>query len=275
MTMLYRRDPTEWVARETCGPGKQTSDLIIGQIIVWERRPYRVAEFTPRMLVDWKPEYIEAWTEAGRPDPEMWRQRPIVVMLTPEFEGGTEKHLEASANYSWPVLPQHFAVCRLCLELPPCRHEWEESVLRYARVEMDAVMRILPGACHECKEPIRPRQGTVRFEGPNLVRPDLGDDSAVFHTRRECWSGAKRYEDRWAADDPGRRRKLYCYGTQLRHLDGSWDCTLGDMCAGDVNHHDFRSHHPRGVNYVGSDCWCVTGEPRPASTLPVSDDKLF
>lgn len=279
--MLYRRDPAEWVARETCGPGKQTGNLSAGQIVVWERRPYRVVEVAPRLLVDWKPEYLKAWEEAGRPDPETWRKRPIVVVLAPEFASRDEEHLEAPASYQWPVLPEHFAVCRLCLEIPPCQHEWEESVLRHARVAMAEVMQILPGACHACKELIRPRQGTVRFEGENLIRPDLGDGSAVFHTRRQCWSTAVRYDEKWVAAEPGRKGKLHCAGRAVHHFDGSLECSLGIECVGPLDASGGQLQHRGGEVWhsagrgCADDCWCTSGKKQPASIAAADDKTLF
>jgi hypothetical protein len=39
----------------------------------------------------------------------------------------------------------------------------------------------------------------VRFPGPNLWRPDLGDGSAVFHDRKECSHDVSRYRGQWEA----------------------------------------------------------------------------
>lgn len=60
------------------------------------------------------------------------------------------------------------------------------------------------------------------------------------------------------AAEPGRRRKLYCKGRRRDHYDGTWDCTLGAECTGDVQHESGEWHQPgRGLT---SGCWCVSGD---------------
>jgi hypothetical protein len=66
----------------------------------------------------------------------------------------------------------------------------------------------LPGCCHACREPITARQKSVTFEGPNLLFPELGDDSAVFHLREMCRWAARRYDETWTKAQPGRRQKF-------------------------------------------------------------------
>lgn len=260
-------DPTQWRARESCGSGRLTSDLAAGAIIVWERRPYRVAESTPRPLTDWKPAYIEGWEKSGRPDPATWRYRPFVLVLKPEFDAGLDhrQHLEAPGNHYWTVLPEHFAVCRLCNEIPPCSHEWGESVLRHARVEMEAALRIMPGCCLGCGAPISSRQKRILFEGPNLARPDFADDTAVFHARSSCLSYAHRYDQKWVAADPRRRSKLTCEGRAVNHYDGSLDCSEGPQCplvpgGPAVRHRSEEWHHPQHGSRLTMGCWCVSGD---------------
>lgn len=270
-------DPTQWRAREACGPGKATTDLTVGTIIVWERRPYRIAESTPRPLTDWKPAYIEGWEKAGRPDPATWRYRPFILVLTPEYAPGLEfrQRLESPGNYYWTVLPEHFAVCRLCNELPPCSHEWGESVLRHARVEMEAALRIIPGCCLGCGEPITSRQKRILFEGPNLARPDFADDTAVFHARHSCRSEARAYDDRWAAAEPGRARKLFCEGHVRHHYDGTVECSQGVECPGAVagelvDHRGAEWHRLVGGSRYTSGCWCVSGDVTARAENPLS-----
>lgn len=238
-----------------------TADLQVGMIIVASRCPWRIVDIQPRAHVDWDDKYVTAWKKHGRPDPEKWPYRPFALILVPEL--GTSRrriHRIISGAVRWQVLPEHFNVCRLCGELPPCRHEYNEAVMEHVSEKMAEAMAILPGFCHACRKPITRRQASVRFEGANLIRPDLGENSAVFHTRRQCWQPAKDYEDRWAKANPKLRRKLYCYEPAVFHLDGSIECDAADLCPGDVAHASYQRHIPASSGYQASECWCTAQE---------------
>lgn len=64
------------------------------------------------------------------------------------------------------------------------------------------------------------RQKSVTFEGPNLRYPQLGDDSAVFHTRASCLWDARIYDEIWAKAEPGRTQKFpgWASGERLLRL---------------------------------------------------------
>jgi len=66
----------------------------------------------------------------------------------------------------------------------------------------------LPGCCNFCHEPVTRRQRSVLFEGPNLRYPELGEDTAVFHTRELCLRDARGYDEVWAKAVPGRVQKF-------------------------------------------------------------------
>lgn len=66
----------------------------------------------------------------------------------------------------------------------------------------------LPGCCNFCHEPVTQRQKSVLFEGPNLRYPQLGEDTAVFHTRELCRRDARGYDEAWARADPRRVQKF-------------------------------------------------------------------
>lgn len=260
-----------------------TTDLQAGTIIVAERKPWRLADIRPRPHINWNPDYLAVWEKHGRPDPEKWPYRPFMLILVPELGNDRrERHCEVGGAVRWAVLPEHFSVCRLCGELPPCRHEYNEAIMEHATEKMDEAMQILPGACHACKELIRPRQGTIRFEGENLIRPDLGNGSAVFHTRRQCFDEAFRYDEKWAVAERGRQGKLHCTGRAVHHFDGSMECSLGIGCAGPLDatggqlqHRGGEVWHSAGRGYADG-CWCTSGGPRPASvTAGADNDKLF
>ena len=252
----------------TPGPGrawrKSTSDLATGDLVIWERSPYRVTEARERDHTDWPQKYLEKWTEHHCPDPATWYHRPMTLTLRPEPDPAAEPtHLLAAADHQWWTLPEHYAVCRLCGELPPCRDVHNETVITAETERMALDMAILPGCCHACRQPITRRQKSIRFEGANLIRPDLGDDSAIFHLREACRGAAERYDKRWAHAEPGRARRLYCEGRARHHYDGSFDCTDPE-CPGKpptVGHRSEEWHTLDGTRRgYTSGCWCVSGD---------------
>ena len=168
-------------------------------------------------------------------------------------------HLAGYASTMWRTLPEHYAICRLCGEIPPCQHVHNEQVAERAGEQFEKQMAILPGACHSCREPITSRQKFHRFAGPNLIRPDLGDDSAVFHLRSSCRSALQRYDKRWAEAVLGRRQSFYCDGHLIHHFDESSSCSAVDCPSAEVEHRVAEWHRP-GVHATWSGCWCVSGD---------------
>lgn len=237
-----------------------TKDLKPDRLVIWRRRPCRLIEIRERPHADWPEAYREAWVKDGAPEPGKWWHRPMTVVIKVEGEPDAKPlPLLANASYGWTTLPEHYAVCRLCGELPPCTHVHNEKVMASAAKRMDHDMAIMPGCCHHCGEPITSRQKMIRFEGENLIRPDLGDDTALFHARKACLAAAQRYDARWAQAEAGRRRKLYCDGLARHHHDGTMDCTEGALCPGDVLHSNAEWHSP-GSGRITSGCWCVSGD---------------
>lgn len=202
-----------------------------GCIIVRERQPWRVLEVNERPEDLW-PEGLEQWWqrlvadqeeydrlrlagvphEWGSPREEKpplvraeWPARPAVMILQPVGQPKAElRHIMAKVHLEWQILPEHYAVCRACNELPPCRHQETEATVDQAMGEAERLMAIPPGACLGCGKAISSRMKSVRYPGPNLWRPDWGNDSAVFHLRDQargydCTNGSYRYSRQWEA----------------------------------------------------------------------------
>lgn len=267
-------DPDRWYyIGEHCST--YTDKLVAGDIVVHDRQPYRIVEIASRPHINWNAKYLAMWEESDRPDPETWWRRPFVIVWKPEAlqpgDGpGKTQHVEAPGNAYWTVIPEHFAVCRLCGELPPCTDVHNERIMERASKRFAEDMKILPGHCHACQEFVTHRQGSIRFGGPNLIRPDLGNNSAIFHTRRQCFGDAFDYDKRWSAAEPGRPGKLSCPGSVTIHVDQTLECSLGPGCAGqtDVLGEPMRHrggeerHHPawqdrHGNTMPATDCWCT------------------
>lgn len=265
--MQIRYDPDEW-RPEIPGAASRnrayTDKLEPGTLVVWQRKPYRVIEVRERAQGDWPDAYREVWVKHGMPNPDTWSYRPRVIVLRAEDDEAAKPfNLQGPNNYYWHTLPEHYPICRMCKEIPPCRHVHNERIMDRAAEKMDRDMAILPGVCHGCREPISKRQKHFTFPGANLIRPDLGDHTAVFHTRGDCWGYLSSYDERWAAAEPGRARFFHCEGTLTVHHDGSSECSRLDCTAKGahkdlVRHAVWVRHHPRMQEARG--CWCLASQ---------------
>lgn len=266
MIGIGRIDPTEWHPDDRRTGRRETATLEAGMLVEWERKPHRVISCTQDEPLDWPASTREKWLEADMPEPAEWHQRPYTLALRPELTpGGKDVWLSAQAFYRWWTPPEHFALCHLCHELSPCSHVWGEEVTKQAGREMEAVMKLIPGCCLHCTEPVTRRQKSVRFEGENLVRPDFGEGTAIFHSRKACWSAASDYDRRWAQAHPGRQRKLRCTGLLRHHFGGSEECSEGVECpqvpgGAFVAYDHTEWHNPEYGSRKTMGCWCVSGD---------------
>lgn len=264
--MFIRYDPDAWKPQLPGAPSTRstsTDRLEPGMIVVFQRQAYRLLEVREMAHANWPEKYTKAWVEHGMPDPDTWYYRPRVVVVRDE-ENPKAKHLNLLGpnSTSWYVLPEHYPICRLCKEIPPCRHVHTERIMARATEKLAEDMALMPGVCHGCREPITKRQKHFTFPGPNLIRPELGDGSAAFHTRRDCYGALDSYDKRWAAAEPGRARFFYCPGTLTEHHDESSECSTPDCVAKGahkdlVQHALWVRHHPRMQEARG--CWCLAG----------------
>lgn len=246
-----------------------TYQLVPGDIVVWNRTPWRVTAIRGLPFAEWPTNYLDKWLAAGEPDAASWLKRPFDFDLEPVLEPGGVKKLraEASAHPSWTVLPPHFALCWQCREIPPCRCSIQDQYIQAQTEQMEFALSLLPGCCHACNEPVSSRQKRVVFEGENLLRPDLGP--AVFHLRQDCLCDAEHYDRRWADAVPGRRQKLSCRWRAMQHADGTFECTSGEDC--NNQKHDVWEQHsvgiPAGIGELlweggvppWAGCWCLVG----------------
>jgi hypothetical protein len=185
--------------------------ILPGVLVIWDRKPYQVLEVREIPGDRWGEGYESAFEQAlelwegirhprrgERPQRATWGGRPVSVVVVPAASPETKPvHLRCPANHQWDVLPEHYAVCHACGELPPCTHEINEERIEQELAHAEELMFIQPGCCHGCGEPVTTRQKTTRFPGPNLWRPDLGNNSAVFHSRQECADDLARYRKHW------------------------------------------------------------------------------
>jgi hypothetical protein len=184
--------------------------LAPGVLIVWERAPWQVVAVDERPDDLWGDKYeddfahhLKVWESrqlGAKPERHTWRGRPIAVQIVPVNDPKADPvHLMAPGHHQWDVLPEHYAICAACGELPPCRHELAEIEGDLIAARNDVLMDIPPGHCLGCGEYVTSRQQAARFPGPNLWRPDLPENSAVFHARQECAGEVDRYRRQWEA----------------------------------------------------------------------------
>lgn len=182
--------------------------LAVGTLVIWERSPCRIVAIDERPDDLWGDKYEDAFAHhiklwesrkiGDKPERHTWRGRPIAVQLVPVADPKAEPiHLIGPGDHQWDVLPEHYAVCVACGELPPCRHELAEKKADAIAARNDVLLDIPPGHCLGCGEFVTHRQKAVRFPGPNLWRPDMPDHSAVFHGRQECAGEVERYRRQW------------------------------------------------------------------------------
>ncbi|MDG9702503.1 hypothetical protein [Streptomyces sp. DH37] len=193
-----------------------------GHVVVFDRQPWRILEIDEYRDHPWPLSYEQAWREHV----ELWRhsedlrrmngrldtqpperadfyKRPVVLVLRNEnFPRSAPKHWCAPISHGWQVLPEHYAVCRTCGELPPCSNgEYRGEIGPRAAAQKEGAGLCVPaGCCIGCAEPIKPRMRTVRFPGPNLWYPELGEGSAVFHARAACADQVECYRLQWKAE---------------------------------------------------------------------------
>ncbi|MDQ1037396.1 hypothetical protein QFZ75_003812 [Streptomyces sp. V3I8] len=193
-----------------------------GSVVVLDRQAWRILEIDGYPSDRWPDSYEKAWrdhvelwwhanelrranNQTAKPAPERaeFYKRPVVLVLRNEnLPRSTPKHWCAPASHDWRVLPEHYAVCHACGELPPCRHgeyRWEGGP-RWPEQNGGIPLMVPEDCCMGCAEPIKPRVRTVRFPGPNLWYPDLGEDTAVFHARTSCSDQVDCYRMQWQTE---------------------------------------------------------------------------
>lgn len=116
-------------------------------------------------------------------------------------------------------------LCSCCGHPWPCLTADQERLAAEELKAAERQMRLMPGCCPACEEPVTSRQRSITFGGPNVKNPLA--EGPTFHLRRACWPAAVRYEEAWVNDEPGRPRSLLtlaCDGHLIVHGDGTAEC---------------------------------------------------
>lgn len=190
-----------------------------GQIIAHEYRPWRVLEVAS----------IDPTTTPG--EPQRSRREAYMITLRPAALVTLASHhdddisLRIPGGYFLEVLPEHYALCVICQDLPPCRHDVQEKITARAMAQFAKYEQ--EGVCPACEEVITARQQKVPFP-VNIKIP--GGPPVVFHRRRQCFWSAVEYDREWAQME-GRPATLWCEGLLAVHGAGVGHCSL-ESCPG-------------------------------------------
>jgi hypothetical protein len=195
----------EWFPEQSNTTEATLGSLKPGQVIAWNFEPFRVIEVRDKPLAQWSDAFLAAWREAGEPPPDLWSHRPMDLEYRIDRPGEPLMLGKGAASKLFVVLPEHYAVCSQCGQLPPCRDELADRIMAVESRRIAFEMELTIGDCHGCGERVRPREHSTLYPGENLIRPDLGENTAVFHTRQSCLEVALAYQERWLTGDPRRK----------------------------------------------------------------------
>lgn len=211
----------------------------VGQVIAWDYRAWEVMH-----VADAEPTVEEAELLTGYREP--WRTESMPYKISLRRLHG-EPHQRENSFRGVPLrAPARMATSTFgiyeggrvplcsCHQHPwPCRDMCEEAKAADAMAEAERELRLLPGCCPACQEPVTSRQRSITFGGPNVRNPLA--EGPTFHLRRACRPAAATYEELWVADEPGRKRSLLtmrCEGTVIVHEDQTGECfgAAGSQC---------------------------------------------
>jgi hypothetical protein len=205
----------------------------VGQVVAYDRRAWEVTHVS---VADPEPDeierldaYVPAWRE---------RMRPYRVSLRRVHGAKHERENSAGdialrarvGGWSFPTYANgRVPLCSCHGEPWPCIEADQQAQAEKELKRAEKVLKLLPGFCPACEEPVTRRQQSITFGGPNVRNPLA--EGPTYHLRRKCYRAAADYEELWVADEPGRRRSLLtlrCAGTVIVHADGSAECYGAD-----------------------------------------------
>ena len=206
----YRRAKSyeEWAPDQPDTTTVSAAEIQPGTVVAWNFKPLLITGTEEINFANWPDSFLESWKEAGEPAPSTWDGRPLYIHNRTDGTNDPIRVGKAPASWRYLVLPKHYAVCSQCGELPPCREAFLDHLMTIESGRLEFEMRLAHGSCHACGQRVTPREHSILFPGDNLIRPDLGVNTAVFHTRRGCMDITLAYQERWLKAEPGRTPRV-------------------------------------------------------------------
>lgn len=233
----------------------QPADLEAGQLVVVAYEPIELTQDAYALpYAQWpeqdRQDYATDSTRHQRcgcpscqqplPSPDEWERRPLILTGRHHITR-TPAHYSVIASCPVWLLPTRYPLCRCCGEIPPCREAVADRIYAAWRQAEQHADQLTPRHCHACARRLSGQQRVVLWRGPNLLRPDLGPDTAVMHERETCTRGRVNY----------RAYLELLHGRALNRED--WIATRWDLLDG------FDTQHPGRSS-------TATSTPRPSST---------
>ncbi len=250
---IYTRYDGTWVPEGVTNRRRRPH---VGELIAFEYAAWRVIHCDVDDLRDGEEKILKGIVPSYRDQAQPYR-------LALRREMGPAHERENSAqDIAFRIPARYFRgwdlyetgrvpLCSCCSNPWPCRNLINETAAAAEARKLEHELKLLPGCCPACQEPITARQHTIEFPG-EYVRNPLGPVDVQFHLRRACRQEAARYEEAWVAADPTRPRSLLtlrCAGHVVTCADGYSECFGADDS-------DCPSIHARHRSY--SACYTQT-----------------
>lgn len=248
----------------------------VGDVVALDRRAWEVTHVSVTDPTPEEQERLKAYVEPYRTE-----RLPYRVTLRrlhgPSHDNENsrgESAFRVSVYWAQP-LPRYVdgrvPLCSCCGHPWPCLTADQERLAAKELKAAERQLKLMPGCCPACEEPVTSRQKSITFGGPNVTNPLA--EGPTFHLRHKCRHAAAQYEEAWVNDEPGRARSLLtltCAGGLVVHGDGTAECfgAAESDCPSVYAHHRhlmacyLQAHGcPRACARQGHPGTHVTGHP--------------
>jgi len=195
----------------------------VGEVVAYERRAWKVVLVTVEEPTPDEQDAVDRYTAA-------WRDMALPYRIRLQRIHGEPRDRENTHSDWFPAYPHGRVPLCSCHGHPwPCLEADQQAQAEREMQRVEKALRLLPGCCPACEEPVTSRQRSITFGGPNVQNPLA--EGPTFHLRLKYRHAAAQYEETWVAAEPGRQRSLLtlaCAGTVIVHGDGTAECFGAD-----------------------------------------------
>jgi hypothetical protein len=206
----------------------------VGAVVAYDRRAWEVRHVSDAEPTPDEQERLDAYREPYRDQMLPYRVTLRRLHGAPHERENSAGEIGLRARVGayrpFPVYPNgRVPLCSCCGHPWPCLEADQQAQAAKELKRAEKALRLLPGCCPACEEPVTSRQRSITFGGPNVQNPLA--EGPTFHLRRACRHAAAAYEETWVTAEPARRRSLLtlrCRGTVIVHQDGTAECFGAD-----------------------------------------------